>query len=92
MNDDFYGYLVSTDEVDNFLGYEPRCPHCKEKLIPIIYGMVGYEEGRKAENGEIFLGGCMIEEDAPEYHCNNCRRSYSKDLKRYINEPNNFED
>ena len=23
MNDNFFGYLVSTDEVDDFLGYEP---------------------------------------------------------------------
>ena len=26
MNDDFFNYLVATDELDDFLGYEPKCP------------------------------------------------------------------
>ena len=53
--------------------------------------MPSYEVGQKAMKGEVFLGGCIIEDDQPEYHCNNCRRSYSKDLKKFIEEPNNFE-
>ena len=26
MNDDLFNYLVATDELDSFLGYEPKCP------------------------------------------------------------------
>lgn len=91
MNDSFFDYLVSTDQIDEFLGYEPNCPHCGQKLLEIVYGMPAGDIIDQAKNNEIFLGGCTYDEDAPKYHCNNCRRSYSKDLKKYIEEENNFE-
>ena len=70
-----------------------KCPNCEGKLIEIIYGMPTCEVGEKAKKGELFLGGCIIEEDnPPKYHCNNCRRSYYEDLKSYIKEENNFEE
>ena len=55
--------------------------------------MPGSEIMEQVEKGEVFIGGCCIYDDEmPEYHCNNCRRSYTKDLKKYVEEPNNFED
>ncbi len=92
MKDDFFNYLVSTDELDDFLGYEPRCPNCTNKMIKIVYGMPDTDTMKKAQRGEIFLGGCVIEEFQPEYHCNKCRRSYNKNLDEYIEESNNWED
>ncbi len=70
----------------------PNCPNCGNKMVEIIYGMPDYETGEKAMRGEIYLGGCVISDHDPKYHCNNCRRSYFEDLKEYIEEPNNFED
>lgn len=90
MNDDFLNYLVATDELDEFLRYEPKCPNCGSKLLEIVYGMPDSEIGEKAMKGELFLGGCMIEDDNPKYHCNNCERSYYENLKDYIEEENNF--
>ncbi len=92
MNNDFFNYLVSTDELDDFLGYEPRCPNCTNKMIKIVYGMPDTDTMEKAQRGELFLGGCVIEEFQPEYHCNKCRRSYNKNLDEYIEESNNWED
>lgn len=37
MKDDLLNYLIATDELDDFLGYEPICPICGNKLIKIIY-------------------------------------------------------
>ena len=90
MKDDLFNYLVATDEIDDFLGYEPKCPNCGSKLIEIIYGMPDSVIGKKAINGEVFLGGCMVENDNPKYHCNNCERSYFDNLNDYIEEENNF--
>jgi len=92
MNNDYFNYLVSTDELDDFLGYEPKCPNCNNKMIKIVYGMPDTDTMEKAQKGELFLGGCVIEEFQPEYHCNKCRRSYSKNLDEYIEESNNWED
>lgn len=93
MNDEMLDYLLATDSMDEFLGDKSICPHCGNKLIDIEYGDVNSEAGELAKKGELFLGGCIIfDGEMPEYHCNNCRRSYTKDLKRYIEEENNFED
>jgi len=92
MNDDFFDYLVATDSVDEFLGYEPKCPECGEKLLPIEYGMPGPDLFEKVEKGEVYIGGCIIEDIQPIYHCNKCRRNYFKDLIEYVEEENNFED
>ena len=35
MKDDFLDYLIATDELDEFLEYEPNCPNCGEKLIEL---------------------------------------------------------
>lgn len=48
MNDDLFNYLVATDELDDFLGYEPKCPNCGSKLLEIVYGMPDSETGEKA--------------------------------------------
>ena len=49
MNDDLFNYLVATDELDDFLGYEPKCPNCGSKLLEIVYGMPDSETGEKAQ-------------------------------------------
>lgn len=33
MNDDLFSYLIATDQVDEFLGYKPKCPICEKSLI-----------------------------------------------------------
>ena len=92
MKNDFFDYLIATDSIDDFLGYEPKCPNCNHKMIKIVYGMPDSDIMEKAQKGELFLGGCVIDDFQPEYHCNNCKRSYSKDLKEFIEESNNWED
>ena len=37
MKDDLLDYLITTDSMDEFLGYEPKCPKCGNKMIPIEY-------------------------------------------------------
>ena len=92
MKDDLLDYLIATDSMDEFLGYEPKCPNCDNKMVEIVYGMPVGDTIDKAKKGEVFLGGCIVEDFQPKYHCNTCRRSYSKDLNEYIDEPNNWED
>ena len=86
--------LDKTKNIIKVISQEQKllCPNCNNKLIPIIYGMPDSDIGQKAMNGEVFLGGCMISDKDPIYHCNNCRRSYYDNLSDYIEEGNNFED
>ncbi len=54
-------------------GDELICPECgSEDVIPIAYGKPGAELAEAAERGEVFLGGCMISEDSPNWHCKAC--------------------
>ena len=49
-----------------------HCPRCTMAgVIPIVYGMVGFDDAQRQERGEIVLGGCIIEDGAPIWHCSN---------------------
>ena len=52
------------------------CPICGSELIPIVYGMPGPEMLKKAERGEIYLGGCLITPDDPKYYCDDCDKEF----------------
>lgn len=59
---------------------EVVCPKCKsEKVAPIIYGMPTYETFKRAEEGEFYLGGCVIMLYQPDYKCHDCGYSWSKE-------------
>ena len=55
-----------------------KCPNCSsaEFVVPIRYGMPGVEMQQKHHEGKIKLGGCMVEIDAPNWHCKECERDY----------------
>ena len=55
------------------------CPQChKTKISTIVYGMPAMtkELMNKVEKGEIFLAGCMIENNAPQYICRWCKTKF----------------
>ena len=49
-----------------------KCPHCKGKVLPVIYGEPTPEYGEKVARGEIILGGCNIYQGLPRWRCQNC--------------------
>ena len=49
------------------------CPKCKSsKVISIIYGMPGFDLAEDEEKGKVILGGCVIHDNTPKYHCKEC--------------------
>ena len=51
------------------------CPNCSSSnTCHILYGLSDYtpELEKRLEAGKVSLGGCTIEEDNPNRHCNNC--------------------
>ncbi|MEK7486459.1 MAG: hypothetical protein AABZ60_19220 [Planctomycetota bacterium] len=51
------------------------CPACHSiHIVPILYGMPDQELSEKANRGEVFLGGCCIEDT--HYHCKNCKKQW----------------
>lgn len=49
---------------------EPQCPkgHTDE-IIPIAWGKPSKEGMAKADSGLIWLGGCIMTENSPSFHC-----------------------
>ena len=45
------------------------CPDCGGKILPVMYGMPGEEAMKASERGELFLGGCMLEDTAFRCEC-----------------------
>ncbi len=57
--------------------YKAVCPSCKShNVVQIAYGLPGLEMREEAVKGKIHLGGCMIEDDSPDFHCNDCEREW----------------
>jgi len=57
---------------------KPQCPKCKsnKNTIPILYGLPTGEGFDKADRGELKIGGCVVREDNPEWHCKRCKRDF----------------
>ena len=61
-------------------GKHPACPKCgSEQVVPIGYGLPGPEMAAMADRGEIVLGGCVIEPDAPRWSCKACGWEWRED-------------
>jgi hypothetical protein len=51
----------------------PKCPICESpNVIPIVYGKPTMEAMKKAERGEIILGGCIMNRDRKNFQCIDC--------------------
>jgi ribA/ribD-fused uncharacterized protein len=61
------------------------CPRCGHAGVPIVYGLPSGTAFGAAERGEVVLGGCVIEPDAPTFSCLACgERWRSPSLSRPI--------
>jgi len=47
----------------------PICPECGAEGVPIVYGMPGLDLFEDEEAGRVVLGGCIIEEENPNWSC-----------------------
>lgn len=58
----------------------PECPRCgrNDRVIPILWGMPGWEAGAAEKRGELKLGGCCVSDDDPSHHCKRCRRDFGE--------------
>ena len=52
------------------------CPDCGGELLPIVWGNPDSKLFKKAERGEVFLGGCCIPSDNVNYHCKQCNEEF----------------
>ena len=64
------------------------CPTCSKKTgVEIVYGMPSEELAKKAELGEVALGGCVVEPNQPDYRCISC--GFEWDRTRQFEEAKN---
>ena len=56
-----------------------KCPKCDSMdIVPIVYGYPGPELMEDSALRKVELGGCVIEENAPDRHCNDCEHQWMK--------------
>lgn len=48
-------------------------------VAKIIYGYPTVDALKKQAEGKIKLGGCVISEASPQYHCNECEKEWIAD-------------
>ena len=52
----------------------PPCPRCNGAAVPIVYGLGPPSEAY--DRGEIVLGGCVVDENSPAWHCQGCGHEF----------------
>ena len=65
----------------------PSCPNCKSSnTCPIFWGYPGdIEEYLRLVNEEkISPGGCLVSDDDPVWHCNNCLNEWGKRSEKNV--------
>lgn len=66
---------LHSSDVDNNNG--DRCPSCSSLNIgKWEFGMAPPVANEEIKNGHVHLGGCIVYEDAPRYHCNDCNYNW----------------
>lgn len=74
---------IQQEKQDKTYTSNKLCPHCHNRLVPIIYGMVEPDLEEKARRKEAFIGGDVeiITEYIYDWYCYKCDYSFTKDLK-----------
>jgi hypothetical protein len=60
----------------------PACPLCgSNHVASILYGLPDDSEELKRDVNakKIVLGGCVITDDDPQWHCNECQHEWTPD-------------
>lgn len=58
---------------ENYYEKAPPCPNCgSTDTVPIIYGLPAEEAFEEEREGKVVLGGCIIFENSPKWHCKSC--------------------
>lgn len=69
---------LHSSDIDNNNG--DKCPRCSSRNIGRwVFGLAPSEDSlleEEIKNGHVHLGGCIVEEDAPRYHCNDCNYNW----------------
>ena len=70
----------------------PKCPNCKNEMVMVWYDEPNEFIEQFVEEKKIFYRGLELKDedinnpDRITYHCYNCSRSYSKNLKNFVEE------
>jgi hypothetical protein len=57
----------------------PQCPKCNsESVIPILYGEPNDEGIAAAYRNELVLGGCIVDDGLPIWHCQDCGYNFGE--------------
>jgi len=55
----------------------PKCPRCGKRTIPIVYGEPTPETVQASVDGQVRLGGCLVDDHFPTRYCRWCKLSFN---------------
>ncbi|KYC52473.1 MAG: hypothetical protein AMQ22_00809 [Candidatus Methanofastidiosum methylothiophilum] len=69
-----------------------KCPKCgSNNIVPIVYGMPSYEFLEKEGVQEVLLGGCIVNDSSPIWHCKDCQNYWGNYSDRLESERQEME-
>ena len=66
---------LHSSDIDNNNG--DKCPRCSSHDIGRWeFGLAPPISNEEIESGRVHFGGCIVDENAPRYHCNDCNYNW----------------
>ena len=58
----------------------PVCPNCRaaDHTLPVVYGLPTPDLWEEARAGRCRLGGCVVSDDSPRWHCRQCGAEWGR--------------
>ena len=53
-----------------------RCANCNGPIVPVLYGRPTKASERRAQHGEVIIGGCVITPTSPLRACWRCKKAH----------------
>lgn len=58
---------------------EACCPSCgSSDRMSIVYGLPTEETVKRADRGEVALGGCLVDDRNPRWQCRGCGATWGR--------------
>ena len=67
--------------ISKYMPKQRKCPECDSvKIAGILYGMPVFDEqfDQDLKAGKVVLGGCLLSDESPEWHCSECDFEWSE--------------
>jgi hypothetical protein len=67
-------------EFAEWIAEREMCTSCGGEAVHILWGLATSEMGALEEQGSLVLGGCLVDDDSPDWQCMSCGHQWANEI------------